>query len=398
MALTGRLGSSDSFLGNIVLGLGASRGRIFRRNERAPHYRVQVFDFADSTTFGIGDMLAEFDRFKNLGYANFANDVPQMFFTLHQDDPRIIALRNKGGRAHVRIWRDDRVVWVGWTSLERDTTPSDGIFYGYGYLAGLYWLHTSWKQSWTGATIGDIVDDIWTRATVTLTKSRLAFIPKGVIQSPTTTLAGSTKMTLPLYEAYYKRLLFLMQEMAAIGASDTGQSVIFNVTTEEAPKFNFWKNRRIDLTDVRWEYPSGKVRSFHEYGMPVYRRNDILAVGQQPRDLLLRTEVADTADMDEWGRMQESLFFAWVKNATELERVTSLRATKSKREDLNLSLTFFTGVEEPPPVGRWKIGDTVPVKIDRGVTNIDTRFQIAGYMVGVMDGQERVNVVLQEPV
>jgi hypothetical protein len=397
MSFTGKLGSPDSRPGNIILGLGAEPGRRFRRSDLSPLYRVQVFDFLPST-YGIGPMIAEFDRFKNLGYGKFANDVPQAFFTLHQDDPRIATLRDKGGRAHIRVLRGDTIVWTGWTSLERDSTTSDAILYAYGYLAGLYWLHTSWKQSWSGATLADIVEDAWTRASTGLTKSRLKFIPAGTIEAPATTLGGGTAITLPLYEAYYKRLLFLMQEMAAVGASDTGQSVIFEVTDSEAPAFNFWKNRRTDLTTVRWEYPSGKVRAFQEYGMPVYRRNDILAVGQQPRDLLLRTEVQDTADMDEWGRMQESLFFAWVKNSTELDRVTRQRAKKAKREDMNLSLTLFTGAEEPPPVGRWQIGDTVPVKIDRGLTNIDTRFQIAGYMVGVMNGQERVNVVLQEPV
>lgn len=400
MTFTGRIGSTDSRLGNIVLGLGAARGRRFSRSARTPFYRVQVFDFADSTNFGVGALIAEFDRFKALGHADFANSVPEAFFTIMQDDPKVKALRGKGGKAHVRIWRGDDLVWTGWTSLERDATSSDAIFYCYGYLAGLYWLHTQWQSVFTAKTVGYIADVLWTRAKTTLTQSRVGFVTTGSIEEPPTVAGGSTAITLPVYESYYKRLLFGMQEMAAISASDTGNSTIFEITHALTPRFNFWKNRKRTLTTVRWAWGDGKVQGFREYGMPVYHRNHIYAVGQQPRDLILRKEVTDAADITAWGRMEESLFLAWVRDESELERVTKLRAAKAKREDLELMLDFYPGAETPPgtATSQWRIGDVVPVKIDRGVTLINGNFQITGYMVAVLNGQEKVNVMIQAPV
>lgn len=399
MAFTGRLGSFDSRLGNVVLGLGSARGRRFRRPADTPFYRVQVLGLSGST-FGIGPLLVEFDRIHGLAYADYANSVPEAFFTVHQDDPKVATLRDKGGRAHVRIYRGDDLVWTGWVSLERDANSDDAIFYCYGYLADLFWLHTDWKQTFASATIGTIVSDMWTRAKTTLTSSRLAFVGTGAIQSPPTTAGGSTPITLTKYEAYRKRILFLMQEMAALGSSDTGNATIFGISHSTAPAFSFISDRSTDLTDVRWEWGSGTVQSFREYVMPVYHRNYVYGIGQNPRNAVLQKEATDATDMTEWGRMEETLFFSWVRDETELTRALNLRKVKALQHDHQLTLSMFPGAEIPPGAtgGRWQIGDTVPVKIDRGVTYFDGRQQIAGYMVGVLDGQEKVNVILQEPL
>lgn len=397
---TGKIGSPASLPGEIVPGYGSARGRRFRRPDSTPQYRVQVFNLLDTTTYGIGSLLVEFDRIHGLAYADYANSVPEAFFTVLQDDAKIVALRDKGGRAHVRIYRGPDLVWTGWVSLERDANSDDAIFYCYGYLADLFWLHTGWKQAWTAATLGTIVSDMWTRGKTTLTKSRLGFVATGTIQSPPTTAGGSTPITLPTYEAYRKRLLFLFQEMAALGSSDTGNATIFGITHSTTPTFSFTSDRSDDLTDVRWEWGSGKVQGFREYVMPVYHRNHVYGIGQNPRTAVLQQEATDAADMTAWGRMEEALFFSWVRDETELTRALNLRKVKALQHDHQLTLSMFPGAELPPGAGgsRWQIGDTVPVKIDRGVTYFDGRQQIAGYMVSVLDGQEYVRAIVQEPL
>jgi len=395
--VTGRLGASDSRLGNIVLGHGAAGGRRFGRSPKTPLYRVQVLGLADTTTFGIGALLVEFDRIKNLAYADYANSVPEAFFTLHQDDPKIAKLRDNGGRAHVRIWRGDDLVWCGWVSLERDANSDDAIFYCYGYAADLFWTLTGWKETFTSSTVGSIVSQAWSRAR-TLSFSRLGFVGTGTIEAPPTTAGGATPITLPRYEAYKKRYLYLMQEMAAIGASDTGNATLFEITHALAPNFNFWKDRSTDLTNVRWEWGSGQVQSFREYVMPVYHRNVVFGVGQNARDATLRKEVSDGPDLGVYGRMEEPLFFSWVRDATELDRALKLRKAKALQHDHQITLSMFPGAEVPPGTAksRWRIGDTVPIKIDRGVTYFDGRQQVSGYMVYVDDGQEYVRAVVQE--
>lgn len=150
---------------------------------------------------------------------------------------------------------------------------------------------------------------------------------------------------------------------------------------------------------MRWEYGDGRVADFREYGMSVHHRNDVRSVGQQPRDLVLRKSVEDTTDMDDWGRMQEPLFLAWVRDEDELDRVTKLRAAWAKRDDTHIQLSFYAGAEPPPGSSdaRFDLGDTVTVKIDRGVTNINKTQQVVGYMVAVLNGQEKMNVLMQDP-
>lgn len=402
MARTGRLGGSNSQAGELILAYGARRRPGFRRSSRSPHYRVQAFELADTTTYGIGDLIAEFNYVKNIGWADYMNDVPQSFFTVNQDDPKVKLLRDYKGKSHVRLYRNDDLVWAGMGAMEIDGNATDAIFYNYGYLASLFWAHTDWNQEWDGKTVKEIVSDSWTRAKTTLTHSRVGFVSTGTIESPVTTAGGSTAITLPLYSAFYKRILFLLQEMAALGASDTSHTTMFEITHSTSPTFNFWKDRARTLTDVRWEWQGGrgKLRDFGAYEMPVFHRNDVLGVGSIPRNTLARKEVDDSTDITTYGRMQESLFFPWVRDETELERVLNLRAAKALRDVPDLALSFHAGAETPPGTAqsKWRIGDKVPVKIDRGITNIDQTMQITGVQVLAINGQEYVRAMIQEPV
>lgn len=397
---TSLIGHPASNPGNIVPGLGGtSIAIVVPPMLGGALYRIQLFAFDED--FGIGALVADFDRIHALGYADYLNNVPEAFFSLHQDDPKIQRLRGRHGRVHVRIRREGQIVWTGWASLERDANPSDAIIYCYGYLAGTYWSHTAWKQEWENATIGNIVGDVWDRAR-SLTNSRLSFIGTGVVQTPPTTAGGSTPITLPIYETYYKRILFVLQEMAAISASDTGNSTSFEITHSETPSFNFWTDRSNDLNRTAWAWGDGRVQGFREYSMPLWHRNAILAVGQNPRAIVLQHSEIDTTDQTTggWGRMEESLFFPWVRDEDELKRVVKLRAAKAKREDMNLVLTFFPGAEVPPGLiqSRWELGDTAIVRIDRGLTEVNGRRQIVGYMTVATGNREQTRVILQEPL
>jgi len=402
MARTGRLGSANAQPGKLILASGARRGRVVRRNSRSPLYRAQVFEMDPGAGYGVGAQIAEFDRIHSLGYADYANSVPEAFFTVLQDDRKVASLRDKGGRAHLRLWREDDLVWTGPLGLERDSSSDDSIFYCYGYLADLFWTLTGWKQTYTSQTVGSIVSQAWSSAKG-LSFSRLAHVKTGTIESPPTTAGGSTAITLPTYQAFKKRYLYVMQEMAAIGASDTGNTTLFEITHALDPTFNFWKDRTRSLTNVRWDYTgtsSGKVQTFREYEMPVYHRNLTFGVGQNARESVLRKEVSNGADMGEWGRMEEPLFFSWVRDETELDRALKLRIKRGLLHDDQITLSFFPGAETPPNTtsSRWRIGDKVPVHIDRGVTLFDGLQQVSGYMVQVVDGQEYVRAIIQEPL
>lgn len=362
-------------------------------------YRVQVHQFSGS--FGIGPLLVDLTFVKNVGWADYLDDVPEAFFTLNQDDPQIIALRTYVGKAHVRILRQATggpwdTVWTGWL-MEHDAKHRDAVFSCYGYLAGLWWLHTDWAQTWTSQTIGTIITDLWTRAKTTLTSSNLNFVVTGTIEAPVTTSGGAVAIILPSYRTYYKRILLAFQELAAISQSDTNNGVIFEITHSNTPTFNFWKNAGVDRTAMIWDL-DGAVADFREIQVPVYHRNQMLAVGTPSTESVFRVDLSDGGDIANWGRRQESLYFQWVRDELELDRVTRRRLAMAIREDMYLELTFAQGRVLPPGVtgATWRLGDRIRVRIDRGITTIDEYRLATGVQVIWTRGVEYIRAINQQ--
>lgn len=363
-----------------------------------PEYRVQIFDFAP-TTFGIGTLLAELHLAKNIGYGDNLNGVPEAFFTLDQDDPKLPLVRSYLGKSHVRILRDGAIVWTGWFGLEKDSTERDVIFTCYGYLAGTYWANSDWNVQYTNAQIDTIVSAAWTRAKTGIASSAINFVTTGTVEAPVTTSGGATAIVLPKYSQFYKRILFVFQEMAALAISDTTNSVVFEITHATAPAFNFWKNRGVVKADVVWRYGDEIVKGFHEYEMPVYRRNDVLAVGSAPNNALLRYEWLASSDIAVYGNRQEPLYLQWVRDQLELQRVTALRGALAQRTSIDLSLSFAPNSIVPPygTGAGFRMSDQAKVIIDRGATNINANYLIVGYRILFLRGNEYVRVLLQQP-
>lgn len=130
-----------------------------------PKYRVIVRDFG--ANFGPGNVIAEFENAKNIGWGTYLNDVPEAYFTINQEDPKLQLIRGYEGKSHVQIYRDSDLVFGGWL-MEHDATAEDAVFYCYGYLGGLFWLHTDWDQKWPLSTI---TKKAKSGTTVTLTTS-----------------------------------------------------------------------------------------------------------------------------------------------------------------------------------------------------------------------------------
>lgn len=358
-----------------------------------PHYRVQVWDMTGAN-FGPGNLLAEFEKAKNVGWADYLLDVPEAFFTINQDDPKILKLRGYKDNAHVRIYRNNDLVWGGFLG-EWDANATDTIFYAYGYVAALYLLVSGWNTAYTNAQVNTIVSDAWTLAKTGYTSSLLGWVTTGTIETPVTTSGGGVAIVLPTYRMFYKRLLFLMREMAAFSIGDTTNTVMFEITPSGT--FNFWKNRGVDA-NVRFEYGDGRIAGFSDSTTPILRRNDILAVGINPGDALLKQEVADAADILAKGRRMEPIFFSWVRDSTELDRVSKLRAAKAKRDVVDLSLRFFPNKVLPPGAtgAPYKLSDRVTAKVNRGITNLDARYLVQGAQVFWVRNQERVRLMLNE--
>lgn len=360
----------------------------------APNYRVLVLD-GTGANFSAGNLIADFDKAKNVGWADYLLDVPEAFFTINQDDAKVLQLRGNEDVAHVRIYRDAQLVWAGYLG-EHDANEDDVIFYAYGYLSVLYFLQTDWNVLYTNAQINTIVSDQWTRAQTTLTSSLAGWMTTGTIEAPVTTSGGATPIVLPTYKLFRKRILFVLRELAALGIGDTTNTVMFEITPGGV--FNFWKNRGVD-TSERFEYGDGRVKGFSDKLSPVSRRNDIIGVGINPNQVTLQQEVVDTttsASIATIGRRAEPVFFSWVRDSVEMDRVMRIRAARAKRTIVDLQLRFFPNSIVPPGgVGAtFKMSDRVWAKVKRGITNVDAYQMVQGVQVFWIRGAERVNLLL----
>lgn len=361
-------------------------------------YNVRVYSPGTSgTSYAAGSLVADLRDFNNLGWADYINGVPEMFMSLSQEDPQLSAIASavEYGDAHVKVYRNGTNVWSGWLGLEWDSTQNDVILYGYGYLAGTWWTLSPWAKVYTNSQIDTIVSDAWTNIKTTTTNSTLKWVGTGTIEAPVTTSGGATAIVIPKYQAYWKRGLDIFREMAAIATAGTTNIVKFEITP--AGTFNFWKNRTADKTDMKVRYGDDKVRGFNDYRMPVYRRNAISASGASPVSTGLKTTVTNSTDITNHGRREEPLFFSWVRDFTELNRATDLRLAKAQRKNIDLSVSFHADKMAPPyEGGDYRVGDRLPIYINRGITSIDGLYLIVGQMTTFARGGERVHLLLQE--
>lgn len=364
----------------------------------SPSYQIVVYS-RHATTFAVSTPLAWIESAHNLGWSDYLNDVPEAFFTLSQDDPAVSLIRSYLGRAHIRINRIDpesgvsSLVWGGWLGTEVDQTASDVIFYAHGYMSSLWYLHTDWDQSWTTSNLGTIAAALWTRAKTTIANSELNWCVQGTVQAPATTSGGATPIILPVYQTYYKRILFALRDLADIGRSDTTNAVVFEITPSGT--FNFWGAKGADR-DVAYTYGTRQIKDFRIIQTPIDRRNQVLAVGNSPRDLILRTEQSATPGV--WGRRQEALLLQWVRDQTELERVAKLRMTKANRDYLQMMLMFHPGSVIPINVtgAPFELADRITIRITKGTVAINQRMLVSGIQVLFVGGVEHTRLLVED--
>jgi hypothetical protein len=213
-------------------------------------------------------------------------------------------------------------VWGG-ILAEWEANPRDVIMYAYGYPSLFYFVVSGFNVAYTNAQIDTIVTDGFNLAKTGYIGSLSGWLTQGTIEAPVTTSGGPTPIVLPSYRQFYKRPLHLFREMSSIAIGDTSNVVKWEVSPTGT--FSFLKNAGSDLSDV-WRYGDGLVQSFSELQTPILRRNDLLTVGVNPNDVTLQREVSDGPDVLSKGRRQEPVFFSWVRDSVELDRVAEAAA------------------------------------------------------------------------
>jgi hypothetical protein len=371
-----------------------------------PEYRVLVYA-ADLNDFGFGPLLHEFTDAKNIGFAYYLNDIGEAFWTVNQDDHRVLGMRPYFGTAHVVITRNNEAVWRGVLS-ELDANNEDVILYAYGYEHILYHLLSKWNHSWEKKKIagasGRPVDDLWAFAQ-SKANSQLEFATTGTLQPPVTTSGGSTDIVLETYKLYYKRILHALKELVAIAVSDTTNVCYFELDygtnpATETLTFNFWKNNTED-TPIELQYP-GLISKFSDRYVPIYTRNELISVAYGARDQLLKKSILTTGGTfgsTNFGLRQEPIYINWVRDEAELDRVTKFRKSKAIREDVNMYVRLQPNAGFLPARATgsgYEMGDRIRINIDRGITQIDKMLFIEGEQVIVVQGVEYVQPLLAD--
>lgn len=360
-------------------------------------YHIVVNEFLDTTDFGIGETSAYIANPTTLAWTEYLNDVGECFFSLAQGDPMIEHLRTDlDTMKHLRIYRNGELVWGGWLG-EADETPDDVIIYGYNYASGLYMLHSDWGTEYVDAEVGTIIEALWDRANVDLSKSRMGWMSQGTIQAPVTTSDGAVALELPLYKLYYKRILTAMQELVAYSISDTTNHVIFEITP--AGVFNLWKDRVTTTSNVRYTYGEGSVRYYRRLRVPIDRRTVLLGVGSSPISLTLRDTEEATAKMNQYGRLEEAIYFSWVKDATQLDRIVKQRLKRVHRVDSDLLVTFDRNAIVPYRAtgAEYALGDDITIDLPAGLSNSGAEVKmVTGQQTLYHRGAENVRLLLAD--
>ena len=420
-------------------------------------YKVRIYAYAATgaaASYGVGTLVATLENAKNIGYADYANDIPEAFFTLAQEDADALLVRTYENKAHVRIYRDDELVWGGWLG-EADANTNDVIYYCYGYLSSLYSLHTGYPQQWedvhpikteTSPAKDGVAQELYNQVKA-YSYSPLRWTTVGTLSNPFTDDTLTTKLTIPKYAAYYKRALFVMRELAALGASDTAQVCRFWITP--AGQFNFTSAPATHRPEAVLRWGDDRVQNFSERRMPIEFRNQLAFVGSRPNstestiatngvqpiiapgtgglptpaasgyvdnqlyqveggNLFRKTGgfgsgtwtdlgISD-ADLAEYGLRQESVYYSYIPSMSDMMRISALRLKRAKRYDVSVQVSLHTNSFPSPAssAGLCGIGDTIPVDIRFGSTNINANLIVAGYKVIWSRETENVRLLLQE--
>ena len=374
----------------------------------SPTYRIVMRACASYSSFdgNIGAVVEIFENATNIGYTEIVGNVPVMFFTLSQDDAKaaifgsetVFNSSNYPVPYHFQVWRNDELVWGGWGPMELDENGNDIIIYSYGYAAALYWTLAGWKEEYTNQTVAAIVSAAFS-AGQAKTSSMLAWLTAGQIEAPVTTSGGHTAITLPFYQANYKRLLFLIQELVAYSASDTTNRVWFEITPDGT--FNLWRNKGANSKTPLLMYPGSSIGAVGRYRMPVDVRTGLYGVGTSPTDVDLQSIQSNTTMRDKIGLREDSIYMQWVRDQDELDRVTKRRMYLANRVDTQLSISLVPGNIAPiRATNGLRLMHDYPVYLNgKGslqYRSADLNRMVVGNQVLFVGGREYVRPVLQD--
>ena len=391
-------------------GGGGSGGTLLRDTIKINNqtlYRIILWE-TNTTDRGRGPIAAIIHDAKNIGVSTYLNEGGEMFFTLPYNHPQIsecVPLER-----HYRVDRFDeeegRYITVGQGLLEDyEATENETVFYGLDYMGVLYKTittpSTTQTFTYTNSTFATIYQNEMTQA-IGATNSRLGFIDYSLgstwsHQSSFPLVINSSTNTYSVYTGGEPRLSFI-SNLANIVMSGTTTKVVFGNTLESDTELysGFF-------CDMNWS-PTPNNNIVLEYGAnvksftysPNFRR--LLT-----RSLLVATNSGATVSKI-WssvatGTAAPSSTYGLIDGVSAAEDIKS-QAAADARASYNLYQTspdkikmISIAVKDGSiiPFKRYKLGDDIRVRINRGNVSVDASITLRGQQyVGRSDGSEQL--------
>jgi hypothetical protein len=395
------------------VGIPGSGVDLFRGTQKINNqtvYRVILWDM--TSTKARNKIKAIIHDAKNVGVSSYLNEAGEAFFTLPYNHPQItecVPLER-----HYRVDRfdeeDGRYITLGQGILEDfEATKDETVFYGIDYMGVLAKTMTvpttTATVTYTNQTFRTIYIDQMTAAR-NVTDSRLRFITfqNGSGWSPNTTptvpfVNNSTGTNYTIFTAGESRGRFLTN-LANIAMSGTTNKIVFgNPLESETELYNtFFCDMNFSPTvnnDIVLEF-GGNVKAF-SYS-PGFRSllTKATVVATSVYNALVPTKiwsaVATNASTptSTYGVIEAAFIEQDIPNQTAADSKAAYRLYQSspdKTKTISVAITDGSII----PFKRYKLGDDIKVRINRGNVNIDTNLTLRGQRyVGNTNGVEEL--------
>jgi hypothetical protein len=359
-------------------------------------YRVILWE-TNTTDRGRGNLAAVIHDAKNVGVSSYLNEGGEMFFTLPYNHPQLSACVPL--ERHYRVDRfdeeDGRYVTLGQGLLEDyEATDNETVFYGLDYMMVLQRTittpSTTTLVTYNDKTFANIYQTEMTQA-IGETNSRLNFIDynSGTTWSHTASyplVINSATTTYDIFTGGEPRGSFLTN-LANIAMEGTTTKVAFGNTLEsDTELYNGF------FCDMNWS-PAQNNNIVLEYG------GNVKAFSYSPnfRSLLTRARVVATsiannvsptkiwssvatgsaAPVSTYGIIEAVFLEEDLATQAVVDSKARYRLYQSSPEKIrNISIAIKDG--SIIPYKRYKLGDDIRVRIERGNVSINTNLTLRG--------------------
>lgn len=316
-----------------------------------------------------GTLLGEFENYHNLKFGKKLNNFGQASFDLPVNDGKLsflTALRSY----EVQIFRDNDRRWAGeqfhrMVTLVGGDAPELVTVRAYTFLELLNHRHSGPNDRFDNVDAGAIFQSL-----VTTTNT----------EDPTGITVGTVESTVPRDRTYNNKNIM----QAGIELTQVLNGFDLEVTDEKV--LNIYERKGLDLSsNIVFEYGTNiePVTIEEDFSSPV---NKAIVLGAGSGSAQTIVEVTDTDSVAAIGLREGRV------SATDVSDIDNL--TDKGEEEVRIRkqpiqiITFDQMPNTFPEFGAIDLGDSVRVKIKKGIYNIDAVYRVYGYEVKVGENGE----------